>query len=790
MHSRCSSFAAGAALSVALLAARAAPAQPAAAPAQPAASAAPAATPAAPQPVLVPPRPLTPLRADYPEGAEGDAVVVLVLTVNADGTIRSSRVGEGAEPFASAALAAASSYRFEPATRDGVPVASLIRVEVRFLAPVPEPAPPPAPPAPAPAPSGPAKSGQPAPPAPRPVEPLEVTVRGEVPAPGVSSLSRAEVRLLPGAFGDPFRAIETLPGVTPIASGLPYFYVRGAPPGNVGYFLDGIRIPLLYHVGLGPSVVHPGIVDRVDLYPGGYPARYGRFAGGIVAGETKEPVPGVHGEGVLRLFDVGALAEAPFAGGRGAALVGGRYSYTAAMLSLIAPEVSLAYWDYQGRIGYDVTPHDRVTLFAFGSYDFLGEHNEYEDTTRIIVATTFHRLDLRHEHRYSAGSSLRSAVTLGYDVTTLEQGREVFDRMIGARTALDHRLADGTPIRAGLDVIIDDNGADLFRDGDGDGGIGDGDIDDGGDDGDDTDEFASLFSNRIDVAVGGYVDAELDVTRRLQVTPGLRLDLFASAGAVKLAVDPRISARLKLTPNLRLVQAHGLASQPPSFVLPGPGFKPALSGGLQRSFQSSVGLEADLPEDITAKVTLFHNAFFAMTDALGTSSISGGDTVSFDERALGSSTGMELSVHRRLTRRLGGYLAYTLSRSSRSFKQYRLPSSFDRTHVMNLAASYDFGRGYKAGGRIVFYTGIPQKNYLADGTTLSGTRRLSPFFRIDGRLEKKWNVGEAGWLSVVLEVLNATLSKEVLSEECYEGYCREEAIGPVTIPSLGLEGGF
>ena len=42
----------------------------------------------------------------------------------------------------------------------------------------------------------------------------------------------------------------------------------------------------------------------------------------------------------------------------------------------------------------------------------------------------------------------------------------------------------------------------------------------------------------------------------------------------------------------------------------------------------------------------------------------------------------------------------------------------------------------------------------------------------------------------MLEMLNATLTKEVISEDCYEGICREDAIGPVTIPSLGLEGGF
>src|SRR4029079_7052967 len=118
----------------------------------------------------------------------------------------------------------------------------------------------------------------------------QVESHGERVEPGRSAtLSRTEVRQIPGTFGDPFRAIEIMPGVTPVVSGLPFFFVRGAPPGNVGYFLDGVRIPLLFHVGAGPSVVHPGLIQRVDLYPGGYPAYFGRFSGGIVSGETAPP---------------------------------------------------------------------------------------------------------------------------------------------------------------------------------------------------------------------------------------------------------------------------------------------------------------------------------------------------------------------------------------------------------------------------------------------------------------------------------------------------------------------
>lgn len=257
---------------------------------------------------------------------------------HATGRCKWPQAVEGDEPFRSAAEIAARTWRFEPAVRGTEAVAARIRFEVTFHEPPIE-----SPTTPAGSPPSAQSSGSPlvAP----PPKPVEVTIFGERHPPGVTSLTRAEVRQLPGAFGDPFRAIEALPGVTPIVSGIPFFYVRGAPPGNVGYFLDGIKVPYLYHVGLGPSVIHPGMVERVDLYAGGYPAQYGRFAGGIVAAETTDPRPDLHGEGNVRLFDLGALTEGGFANGKGTALVAGRYSYTAALFSLIAKDITLNYRD-------------------------------------------------------------------------------------------------------------------------------------------------------------------------------------------------------------------------------------------------------------------------------------------------------------------------------------------------------------------------------------------------------------------------------------------------------------
>ena len=80
--------------------------------------------------------------------------------------------------------------------------------------------------------------------------------------------------------------------------------------------------------------------------------------------------------------------------------------------------------------------------------------------------------------------------------------------------------------------------------------------------------------------------------------------------------------------------------------------------------------------------------------------------------------------------------------------------------------------------------------------------RTPPFQRVDVRLEKRWNVGTRGYVAFVVEALNATLSREVTGYRCSHTYavagttppttptCTERLVGPVSIPSVGLEGGF
>lgn len=762
--------------------------------------------------VAPPPLPIVPPHAiatpiSYPEGEQGAHDVELELTISKEGRVLETRAASGDPPFTIIAVAASKAWTFEPATRGGVAIGAKIRFAVHFEPPaveVPEPS---APTAPA---VKPTQQTQKTPSAQSGAQEIFVIGKRE---PIRHTLGHADVHDMPGAFGDPYRAIEALPGVVPIASGLPYFYVRGAPPGNVGYFFDGIPVPYLYHFAAGPGVLQPAFVDRVDLYPGAYPARYGRFAGAIVAGEMAPPSYHFHGEASVRLIDSGAMIEAPFASGRGSAMVGGRFSYTAAVLSLLVPDVSLCYWDYQGRVRYDLSPHDSLEVLSFGAGDFLSDTEDKSTfslpdpndpssgshttkTKNDVVDIDFHRLDLRWDHRLTNGN-WRNALMLGLDRTGGDNGNvEVKNHMIGVRSEYQQRLSESVTLRAGGDVLYEslaqkvtgqgstvertnpptpNNGLSVT----------DGNVNDG------VDNNGFLFDRaRQDFTAGAWLDSVIAVTKNLEVTPGLRADLFVSGGNVALALDPRISARYALTPKLSVTHGLALVHQAPSFVVPVPGFKPSLAGGLQTAVQYSAGVNYSLPAGFESSLALFQNDFFNLTDIISLAQLQNTTNQNpLDVRATGHAYGLELMLRRSLARRVGGFISYTLSRSERAESNLEGPATTDRTHVLNVALSGDIGKNWRLGGRWLFYSGIPvQVAYIK---AAQDPPRTPPFWRIDFKLQKRWYLkAPTAWWGLALEVLNTSLNKEALSGSCNAYNCTYEKIGPVTVPSIGAEGAF
>ena len=114
-----------------------------------------------------------------------------------------------------------------------------------------------------------------------------------------------------------------------------------------------MRVPALFHFALGPSIIHPYLIDKLSFYPGGYPARLGGYVSGAVAADTAAPPNDVaRFTADLRLYDAGGLVTTPWDHGRGTVAVAARYAYTGLIVSRLFGNVDFGYADYQLRVDH------------------------------------------------------------------------------------------------------------------------------------------------------------------------------------------------------------------------------------------------------------------------------------------------------------------------------------------------------------------------------------------------------------------------------------------------------
>jgi hypothetical protein len=439
------------------------------------------------------------------------------------------------------------------------------------------------------------------------------------------------------------------------------------------------------------------------------------------------------------------------------------------VLSLLS-DAELDYWDYQAQASYPLSRRDTVSIVSFGGYDLF---RPPQASVKSGAELSFHRLDLRWDRRLSGGGSWRLAATGGKDraAGANTTSSVVSNDSVRLRTELTQPLGARTMLGAGVDARLDRyrleaNQRSL-----------------------DLPDYSRLFPSRVDTTAGGYLSLALNPAPGIRVAPGLRADVYESQGTTAVGVDPRVSAQFDVSRKLRFEHSLGLSHQRPNFTAQVPAAQVAdLSDGLQWALLWSSGVKVKLPLDMLASATVFRSGYFNALDPLGGGRDFTIDRTALDRRATIAAAGLELHVSRPVTKRLGGFISYTLSRSEHSSGEQEAPSGFDRTHVLQTALSYDVGSGFRIGARAVFYSGVPELS-LEGSPRFSDSRRGSPFFRLDLRAEKRFRLGERGYWGLTAEVLNATSTREVVRLDCGE-VCRERSAGPIVLPSIGVEAGF
>jgi hypothetical protein len=315
----------------------------------------------------------SPLLLEWPSEANpalGPQLVVLEILIDEQGKVETASLISGQEPFASAAIAIALTLEFSPALEAGVPVATVMPLNLSFLPPpVPEPPP--------------------------PDRPGILGFYNRTPDdPLYRSLDPESARLLPGTLGDPLRAVQNLPGTVrmPLDSG--WLIVRGGNPRDTAIHVDGLRVPSLQHIGGFTSILHPAWFERLDFWAGGFPAHFGHATAGVVDVTTLSQLDREIRGGINVVF-ADVFAAVPV--GKATVGVALRRSYLDSLLGLVAESDAVpSFWD--GQLRLDIGP---ARFFGLGYRDQVSGTTPSGNqviltlsTLRLQEKTSFQRLEL------------------------------------------------------------------------------------------------------------------------------------------------------------------------------------------------------------------------------------------------------------------------------------------------------------------------------------------------------------------------------------------------------------
>jgi TonB family protein len=655
---------------------------------------------------------------------------------------------------------------------------------------------------------------------------LQATIPGEKPqdAPTRRTLTHDELVNVPGSLNDPIRAIQNLPGLAraPFLSGA--LLVRGSPTADTGIYFDGHRIPQLFHFLGGPSVINEQLLDRIDFYPGGYGAMYGRnLVGAIDVGTRKGDAQGLHGQVALGMYESVGFLEGPLGSRTQFAVAARRSDLDLWLTPLIKSRtrgnsdngvttVVPIYWDYQARLDHKLENGDELGILFFGSDDKLTLAQSGGTRSLGLSVDThlgFHRAIGEYRHAVSPQLTVSLSPAIGFtnqsfDAQAPGQGAFGTPQTLGItdltaelRSEARWQARTWLTVRAGTDILFDRSSysADLqlatqTR------GLG-------------LPIFQEFKFSRVQPQEfwGEYVEAPMTLGR-LQLTPGLRADQVHWRDHSRWSVDPRLWARWALDDDQWLKAYTGLYHQPPlpQQIDQSVG-NPDL--GLEWAAQFGLGWERRFSDVWSVSAEVFYNRRGSLPVFVDPVQLPNGTYYNprLLNNGIGRAYGLELLIRREITAKLYGWVAYTLSKSeilnnsgSGSGNNWRA-FQFDQTHILIAVLGYHPRPQWLFSTRFRLVSGNPYApvdfaTFDADSGSYVATRgqvgdaREPLFLQLDGRAQYTWT-WDWWQLSVYLDVQNITnhLNQEF---HVYDYRYRDEGSvqGIPILPTFGVKGSF
>jgi hypothetical protein len=630
------------------------------------------------------------------------------------------------------------------------------------------------------------------------------------------TLKASQVKTLPGAGGDPLKAIQNLPGVNRPAPFSSQVIIQGAAPRDTRYLINGHEVPIIFHFGGLSSVVLPDALDRVDYLTAGYGPEYGRALGGLVGVWTRSPrTDRVHGMAFVDLINAGGYVEGP-AGEKGRFLIGARQSYIGAILGAVAGDndafnftLAPTFGDVVGIYERPLTDRDEFKIVTVGSSDnlsFVLKQPVGTDPSlrgNFNTTTRFFRIIPELQHTHSSRTRSRWSLGIGRDwikFNTSENNFKIFTWSLTTRGEVEREMSDRWTAHWGFDNAYTWARVDiLLRDVFFDGGVGN--------------PFSSgeLRNAGVDnkqVRIGAYWRNEVRMTPYWTLLPSVRLETIRSNSNNVREVFPlaRLASRYALSDSLTLRAATGRYVQAPQPQEIDPTFgNPDVRS--PTSWHGSLGFEKDFRQGSSTGWRWSGGAFYRDFNSLvvpsATAVVRNGQTVpeNFNNAGEGRAYGVENLLQMDFAP-WTGWLSYTAARSTRRQPgQIEYPFQFDQTHLLTAIAAVDLPRNWRISSRIRYATGNPTTpivgaTYDADNDVYFPNRggfyseRLQPFLQLDMRFDKKW-IYKTWILSGYLDIQNVTNRKNLEAVQYSYNFQQRDVVGGLPIiPTLGVQAEF
>jgi hypothetical protein len=548
--------------------------------------------------------------------------------------------------------------------------------------------------------------------------------------PNVTTLTKTEMLAIPALGGKPdvLKTLQMMPGIQPQQEGTSHISVRGGAPGENLYLIDNVPLIYVNHLGGFTSVFNPDMINNIEVYKGGFPAKYGGKLSSIVSITQREGDKNkLKGALSYGLTDISGVVEGPLFDNSSSFIVTARKTLTDPLMMLVSNLsqggdfiVGYGFHDVNAKLSWRPDKKNSYFVNVYQGDDYLfyfgkptGGNNEKSRinntwgnwlasarwnrvysprlTSDNTLSVTRYRLKMEQSFEAHTKSDTidfkLSYTSIVQDISLRSDWQwrlsNAFTAQFGGKQTIyrfipNHTKQDGKEINSGAERIA---------------------------------------SSETSV----YVNSLISIGEIARVDAGSRLVNYFTSGYSKPAFEPRISVNISVLPNqtlnftyqhvyqyAHLLYTAGSIMSNEVWVPVGKGIEPSGSeqytaGWIGVFFKGMVETELSVYTKSLNNLIMYREGY---SNLMG----DGNWRNKIEPHGKGMSRGIELLV-KKTRGNLTGFVAYTLSETTRQFESInnREPFVFDydRPHSIAIHGNYSLSEVWSVSAAWVYHTGQP-----------------------------------------------------------------------------------